>query len=36
MFKISLCFIIISFVSIGFQIYYLKHVRGPGFTDIDK
>ena len=34
-FKILLCFIIVSFVSIGFQIYYLKHFRG-GLTDIDK
>ena len=36
MFKISLCFIIISFVSIGFQLYYLKHIRGNEITDIDK
>ena len=34
-FKIFLCFIIVSFVSVGFQIYYLKHFRG-GLTDIDK
>ena len=36
MLKISLCFIIISFVSIGFQIYYLKHIRGTEISDIDK
>lgn len=36
MFKIFLCFIVISFVSIGFQIYYLKHIRGAGITNIDK
>ena len=34
-FKIFLCFIIVTFVSIGFQIYYLKNFRG-GLTEIDK
>ena len=36
MLKISLCFIIISFVSIGFQLYYIKHIRGTEITEIDK
>ena len=34
--KILICFIIISFVSFGFQIYYMKHLRGVGISGIDK
>ena len=34
--KILICFIIISFVSFGFQIYYMKNIRGGGLTGIDK
>ena len=35
-FKMSISFIILFFVSVGFQIYYLKHFRGYGITKIDK
>ena len=34
--KVSFCFIILSFVTVAFQIYYLKHVRIGGITEIDK
>jgi len=34
--KISLCFMIICLVSIGFQMYYLKNFRRVGITEIDK
>ena len=33
--KTSICFIILSIVSFGFQIYYFKNMRA-GITDIDK
>ena len=33
--KTSICFIILSIVSFGFQIYYFKSMRA-GITDIDK
>ena len=34
--KVSFCFIILSFVTVAFQIYYLKHVRIGGIAEIDK
>ena len=34
--KIFICFLILSFVSFLFQIYYLRHIRGAEITEIDK
>ena len=34
--KVSFCFIILSLVTVAFQIYYFKHFRISGITEIDK
>ena len=34
--KIFICFLIISFVSFGFQIFYLKNIRTAEITEIGK
>ncbi len=34
--KISLCFIILNLVTIGFHMCYLKHFRNTGIIEIDK